>query len=507
MAARIRHIALCVKDIDATADFYEKAFGMKRTKKHEGKTAWTVYMSDGEVNLALLQYKSEVGSGVPQGLDRHPPFRLPVRRPAGAAEADREGRRQVLLRSRRARGRRLRAQVQGPERHRLRHQLEGLAAHQGQGEERQGRPRRPATKRAAAARKKVSKKTAKPGQDGAEEEITRRRTSLSGEEGHEPARAFACACGAVGHRRAGAELSDPRGHGDRAVRRRRTGRHHRPHRRRYLLAPSRPAVRGRERRRRRRHHRHDAAPRAPRPTATRSISGHLGTNALRRRVLSQPRLRPGEGFRADRADRRAAGAARPCARISRRTTSRSSSPTPRRTRASSTWRMPASARCPISAACCSTAAIGIKPTLVPFTGTAPAMNAILAGQVDYDCDPVLGPAAACARRHRQGARHRRQEAEPAAAGRADLRRAGHAGVRHARRSMRCSRPRARRRRSSTSSPRRSSKGLDEPAVRKRLESLGADIAEPDRRGPKALAELVHSEIARLTPILKAAAAK
>src|SRR6201990_3392370 len=36
-------------------------------------------------------------------------------------------------------------------------------------------------------------------------------------------------------------------------------------------------------------------------------------------------------------------------------------------------------------------AIGIKPTLVPFTGTAPVMNAILAGNVDYDCDPVLGP--------------------------------------------------------------------------------------------------------------------
>ena len=36
-------------------------------------------------------------------------------------------------------------------------------------------------------------------------------------------------------------------------------------------------------------------------------------------------------------------------------------------------------------------AIGIKPTMVPFTGTAPVMNAILGGQVDYDCDPVLGP--------------------------------------------------------------------------------------------------------------------
>ena len=64
MAARIRHIALSVKDIDATADFYEKAFGLKRSPKREGRTAWAIYMSDGEVNLALLQYKSEVGSGL-----------------------------------------------------------------------------------------------------------------------------------------------------------------------------------------------------------------------------------------------------------------------------------------------------------------------------------------------------------------------------------------------------------------------------------------------------------
>jgi predicted enzyme related to lactoylglutathione lyase len=64
MAARIRHIALAVKDIDATADFYERAFGLKRSPKAEGRTAWRVYMSDGEINLALLQYKSEVGSGL-----------------------------------------------------------------------------------------------------------------------------------------------------------------------------------------------------------------------------------------------------------------------------------------------------------------------------------------------------------------------------------------------------------------------------------------------------------
>ena len=67
MAARIRHIALCVNDIKATADFYEKAFGLKRTAIREGATAWNCCMSDGEVNLALLQYKSEVGSGVGKG--------------------------------------------------------------------------------------------------------------------------------------------------------------------------------------------------------------------------------------------------------------------------------------------------------------------------------------------------------------------------------------------------------------------------------------------------------
>src|SRR3954466_13903596 len=36
------------------------------------------------------------------------------------------------------------------------------------------------------------------------------------------------------------------------------------------------------------------------------------------------------------------------------------------------------------------AALGIKPTMIPFTGTAPVMNAMLAGEIDYECDPVLG---------------------------------------------------------------------------------------------------------------------
>jgi tripartite-type tricarboxylate transporter receptor subunit TctC len=52
-----------------------------------------------------------------------------------------------------------------------------------------------------------------------------------------------------------------------------------------------------------------------------------------------------------------------------------------------------------------------------------------------------------------------------------------------------------------------SKGLNEEAVQKRLAELGADPVEPERRGPKALADLVKSETARLMPILRAAAEK
>jgi tripartite-type tricarboxylate transporter receptor subunit TctC len=51
------------------------------------------------------------------------------------------------------------------------------------------------------------------------------------------------------------------------------------------------------------------------------------------------------------------------------------------------------------------------------------------------------------------------------------------------------------------------KGLNEESVQKRLAELGADIVEPDRRGPKPLADLIKRESARLMPILRAAMEK
>jgi tripartite-type tricarboxylate transporter receptor subunit TctC len=51
------------------------------------------------------------------------------------------------------------------------------------------------------------------------------------------------------------------------------------------------------------------------------------------------------------------------------------------------------------------------------------------------------------------------------------------------------------------------KGLDEDVARKRLLDLGAEVPEPNRRGPRALNALVKSEIARLTPIIQASSAR
>jgi tripartite-type tricarboxylate transporter receptor subunit TctC len=48
------------------------------------------------------------------------------------------------------------------------------------------------------------------------------------------------------------------------------------------------------------------------------------------------------------------------------------------------------------------------------------------------------------------------------------------------------------------------KALDDPNVRKRLLELGSELPGKDGRGPQALAALVKNEIARWTPIIKAA---
>jgi tripartite-type tricarboxylate transporter receptor subunit TctC len=151
-------------------------------------------------------------------------------------------------------------------------------------------------------------------------------------------------------------------------------------------------------------------------------------------------------------------------------------------------------------------AIGIKPTMVPFTGTAPVLTAMLAGQIDYECDPVLGTLSqvrAGAVKALAVAAKKRSPMLP------DVPTSYEQGLS----AFDCAPfyavfvPSGTPQSVIDKLSDALNKGLSEESVQKRLAELGADIVEPARRGPKPLADLIKSESARLMPILKSAMEK
>ena len=66
---KIKHIALSTQDVDATAKFYIDVFGMKEIAKLDGPGAKGYYLSDGDINLAILNFKNDVVAGVERGKD------------------------------------------------------------------------------------------------------------------------------------------------------------------------------------------------------------------------------------------------------------------------------------------------------------------------------------------------------------------------------------------------------------------------------------------------------
>lgn len=62
--AQLRHIAVVVKDLEKAAQFYEKVFDLKQVGRDDLEFASGIYLSDGVVNLALLNYKAGEGSGL-----------------------------------------------------------------------------------------------------------------------------------------------------------------------------------------------------------------------------------------------------------------------------------------------------------------------------------------------------------------------------------------------------------------------------------------------------------
>jgi predicted enzyme related to lactoylglutathione lyase len=60
--ARLRHIAVCVKDLDKAAKFYSDVFEFKRIGREDLPIGSAVYMSDGVINLALLNFAGSAAS-------------------------------------------------------------------------------------------------------------------------------------------------------------------------------------------------------------------------------------------------------------------------------------------------------------------------------------------------------------------------------------------------------------------------------------------------------------
>jgi len=60
--ARLRHIAVCVKDLEKAAKFYEEVFEMKIVGRETIEIGSAIYMSDGVINMALLNFAGAKGN-------------------------------------------------------------------------------------------------------------------------------------------------------------------------------------------------------------------------------------------------------------------------------------------------------------------------------------------------------------------------------------------------------------------------------------------------------------
>lgn len=65
--AKIKHIALATQDVDGTARFYIDVFGMQEIAKIDSPGASGYYLSDGDLNLAILKFKNDAVAGSEYG--------------------------------------------------------------------------------------------------------------------------------------------------------------------------------------------------------------------------------------------------------------------------------------------------------------------------------------------------------------------------------------------------------------------------------------------------------
>jgi tripartite-type tricarboxylate transporter receptor subunit TctC len=150
--------------------------------------------------------------------------------------------------------------------------------------------------------------------------------------------------------------------------------------------------------------------------------------------------------------------------------------------------------------------LGVSPTTIPYTGTGPAMNALVGGQVDYMCDQIVNVVPQVQGGTINAYAVATPERNPALP---DVPTSKEAGLPE----FQASAWNALFAPKGTPKPiidklsATLDKTLDDQSTRKRLLDLGSDLPSKERRGPQALSDLVNSEIAKWTPIIQAAGVK
>jgi len=147
--------------------------------------------------------------------------------------------------------------------------------------------------------------------------------------------------------------------------------------------------------------------------------------------------------------------------------------------------------------------LGVKPTTIPYQGTGPSMNALVAGQVDYMCDQIVNAVPQIKGGTIKAYAIGTAERNPALP---DLPTSKEAGLPEFQASAwnALFAPKGTRKAVVDKINAALSLALDDEVTRKRLLDLGSDIPGKDRRTARALAILVKSEIQKWTPIINAA---
>jgi tripartite-type tricarboxylate transporter receptor subunit TctC len=153
-----------------------------------------------------------------------------------------------------------------------------------------------------------------------------------------------------------------------------------------------------------------------------------------------------------------------------------------------------------------TSHLGLKPTLVAYRGTGPALNDVIGGHVDFFCEQVVSVKGAVKGGMVKAFAVSGDSRSPALPNVPSAKEVGDPDFQINIWSAIFA-PKGTPKPILAKLSDALNKALDDPALQKRLEDLGGTVPPKADRGPAALANVLKTDIARWNPILKTAAAK